>query len=100
MKAYDQVERAPLEKWKFTFDSWFRKQVLKRYIKQLREEDLATQGFDKSELLLEIKKHKTKKLYTRFSDLYDLIKAKLVLFFHLNLFFDQKLRWTRNQHLN
>ncbi len=99
-KMYHRIEKGPLVKWHKTFNSRFRKYIVKRYLKQLPESNLEIQGYNRNELFQEIDEFKTNKLVTRFSDFTDLIKSKLVLLFHLNLFFDSKLTWTRNQYLN
>lgn len=76
-------------KWKEIFNTFFRKKVLRYYIKKLSDDDLLIQGFEKDQLLKDVKELKISRV-TIVKDIIDLIYSMLILKLNLNLFFGKK----------
>ena len=76
-------------KWQEIFNSFFRKKVLRYYIKKLSDDDLLIQGFEKDQLLKDVKELKISRV-TIVKDIIDLIYSMLILKLNLNLFFGKK----------
>ena len=53
-KEYMSIVSDPLSKWKKTFNTSFRKRLLKRYIQQFDARILKIQGYSKTRILEEI----------------------------------------------
>lgn len=51
VKAYRSIKRNSDDKWKKTFNTSYRKRLLKKYINNIEEEVLEVQGYDKNEIL-------------------------------------------------
>lgn len=100
-KEYSDITKRSLEKWKSVINNPIRKWYLKRYIKQIDSDILATQGYDKIAILREIENLKVSKKYLNsLQDLADLGYSFLVRKFKANIFFGRTTKWTRNVYLD
>lgn len=99
-KKYNSIVSSPLEKWKLIFNTNFRKKHLFKSINKINSNLIAIQGYNKKDLLLEIKNLDTDGNYNFVVDSIDLAKNQLIKKFHLNLFFDSKMKWAQNSYLN
>ncbi len=55
IKEYKTVNTKPLDKWKKTFNTAYRQKLIKDYLQSMEESVLKTQGYNKIEILNEIK---------------------------------------------
>jgi len=99
IRKYKTISSEPLSKWKETFNTAFRKQFCRRYIKQLDEDILQIQGYDKALLLEEIDSlgSSCKGIV---SDVIDFLYATFVRYSKANLFIGSKTnKWSKGKHL-
>lgn len=99
-KEYSSISSTPLNKWKTIFNTKFRKRHLIKIVSKISDESLRIQGYSKEILLQNIRKLDTKGNYSPIVDFIDISKNSLIKKFKLNLFFDSKMSWTRNNYLN
>lgn len=95
---YKKIDIEPLTKWKEIFNSSLRKRIAFTYINSLNESYLKIQGYDKAELLSNIQNIKTTRL-SSFKDLQDILKYKIILKYHTNIFFSKGIEWIKNKFL-
>jgi hypothetical protein len=100
IEEYDILDATPLEKWKKIFNTRFRKRLVRKYIENLSEESLYVQGYNKREILNEIKLLKTNGKYNLFLDIKDYYYMKFVLISKINFFFSKNLKWIKGHYLN
>ncbi len=99
-KEYSSISSTPLNKWKTIFNTKFRKRHLINFVSKISDESLRIQGYSKETLLQNIRKLDTIGNYSPVVDFIDISKNRLIKKFKLNLFFDSKMSWTRNNYLN
>ncbi|KJD34107.1 hypothetical protein PK35_05090 [Tamlana nanhaiensis] len=99
VKEYNQISSKSIDKWKKTFNNPVRKRHLLKTINSISSETLNIQGYNKAQLLTEIKSIKVN-LKGIVLDFKDLIFSYLVRRFKLNLFFAKTLKWTNKKFLN
>lgn len=97
-KKYTKISKDPLNKWKVTFNTFFRKQILYHYSKSIDENIYAAQGYSKEKVLREIRKLHVKGV--GISDLLQWIISMLIIKLKLNLFLSKSMRWTRKKYLS
>ena len=100
INEYKNVDTKSLEKWKTTFNTRFRKNYIKYYIKNIDEKILEAQGYNKQNILMDINKLQVKdKKYLR--DKSDLFSSDLVQLFKPNIWFGNKTKlWAKNIFLS
>ena len=76
-KLYKKVDNSTLEKWKKTFNTRYRKTIIKKYIKGFDEETLLIQGYDKASILDNIKHLKNDGKHNPVIDVIDFNKCKI-----------------------
>lgn len=100
IKDYNSINKTSTEKWRLVFNTRFRKQFLKNYIKKHSEESLIIQGYDKNEICTDIESLNTNGKYNIITDVKDVIRLNLIGRFKINLFFGKNLKWIKNKYLN
>ncbi len=98
-KIYKSITSEPLEKWKKTFDTPFRRWLIRRYIEKLPEECLHIAGYRKSEILEDIDSIKIKR-YNVFTDVLDYMYATIVRITKANIFFGKYTKWARDKYID
>lgn len=83
-KLYKKIQTKSLEKWKNTFNTRYRKTIIKRYIKNIDKNDLSAIGFDKGKLLSELDMVKTTK-QSLLKDFLHITVGKYILKYNLNI---------------
>jgi hypothetical protein len=97
---YKSVSTASLNKWKKTFSTSFRRQIAYDYLNKIDEQTIATQGYDKKELLDEVQDIKVK-YSCSIKDRIDLFYAKIVRYTKANMYFGKNTRaWARSRFLS
>ena len=76
-KFGNSIENSTLEKWKKVFNTRFRKQIIINYIRNLNEESLNIMGYNKSEIINDIKNLKPNGHYNLIRDIIDYNFVKL-----------------------
>lgn len=101
VKAYKTIEPKTLEKWKSTFNTGFRKAILKRYIGSMDEADLRIQGYEKKAILDEIDALNSRvALRATLGDVMQYLKTMLIVRVKINLFFARNRKWSRDRYLS
>ena len=100
VREYQKVETTSLEKWKLTYKTNYRKNILKEYVKKIDEETLKTQGYSKNTILEEIDKLDTK-FSVSIQDRMDLFYSNLVQLLKPNIWLGANSeKWTKNRFLS
>jgi hypothetical protein len=51
VQKYNSISSVSLDKWKYTFNTFYRKKYLSRIVKRINSESFLVQGYNKSEIL-------------------------------------------------
>jgi Sulfotransferase family len=97
---YTSISTEGLHKWKNVFNSYVRKKFAIKLFTKLDEKDLLTQGYNKNEILAEIKTLNNKKNHFIIRDLFDYFTSFMVRKTKLNLFVNKDFYWIKNKHLS
>lgn len=99
VKEYKKISTDSLEKWEKTFNSYYKKLFVIRYIKSLNTEDLLILGYNKEKILTELDLIEIRTF--GFKDLFDDVYSKCVRFLKLNILFGKTIKkWTKNRFLD
>ena len=100
IKEYKNVSANSLGKWKNTFDTSFRKNMIYKYIESIDHEVLNIQGYNKSDILSEIDTLDIKN--SKFiQDRVDKLFSNLVIIFKPNIWFGKYTKtWARNRYIS
>lgn len=99
-KEYSNVNIKPLQKWKETFNTSFRKRFLKKYIQNIDNETLTIQGYNKDNILEEISKINTIQNIP-LKDIIDLYYSSLVKYLKVNIWFGKNIKfWASHEFLS
>jgi len=90
VNKFSGVSNTSNDKWKLNFNSVFRKRLLLNYLKDISDEDLQIQGYEKNEMIKEVVSLRVSKITFHF-DFLDLLYSKFILRFNLNLIFGKRL---------
>jgi hypothetical protein len=98
-KKYKTIETESLKKWTKTFDSKYRITQVKKYINQLDEAHLNTQGYNKIELINSLNsRHPTKNISIK--DYFDIRRWKLNVRYNFKIFrLIKTSKWDKNKYL-
>jgi hypothetical protein len=97
---YKSVSTESLDKWKLIFATKYRKKIALNYLKNIEDSVLLAQGYNKTELIEEIKELPAKQS-KYLSDRVDVFYSFLVRYFKLNIFFGKTTKkWARNRYLS
>ena len=88
VKSYKTIEPDSLDKWKTIFSNNYRKKLILNYIQSLDEETLKIQGYDKDEILSELRNLKIN-YGLCLQDRFDYFYSSLVRHLKLNQFFSK-----------
>ena len=83
-KLYKNIQTTSLDKWKSTFNTQYRKKIIKNYIENINENDLSTIGFNKGDLLNELDMTKSTKPF-KVKDFVHVTVGKYILKYNLNI---------------
>lgn len=97
---YSTIDLHPLKKWKYMFNTKLRKKVITNYIHELSDESLDLQGYKKENLIKDIANIDLSGDFEFLTDVIDLARLKLKLWFKLNIIFAKNLKWTKGRYLN
>ncbi|WP_223032320.1 sulfotransferase family protein [Hanstruepera marina] len=99
-KFYTNISKEGLYKWKRTLNSIYRKKLVLNVFKHIDTEDFEIQGFNKHELILDLKSidNKNNKLFL--IDVVDFFKSYLIATFKLNLLFIKDYKWFKNRFIS
>jgi hypothetical protein len=99
VKDYRSVDIRPLQKWKKTFSTTFRKKYIKDYIRSIDTLIFKTQGYSKLDILKEIEELDVKNI-NYFQDRVDLVYSYLVRIIKPNIWLGKiTKKWARNKYL-
>ncbi len=76
-KYGNKIESTTVDKWKKTFNTRFRKKIVSKYVEGLNEETLRILGYDKAEMLEDLKSIKEDGKHSLFRDMTDYYSLKL-----------------------
>lgn len=100
VKEYKSISVASLDKWKKSFTTKFRKNMIKSYIKSFEDEVFETQGYNKGLILKEIESLDISNKYF-FKDRLDYGYSLFVRYTKAHLFFGKSgKKWARNKYLS
>jgi len=91
VEEYSEIDRRPLEKWKYVFNTRFRKKIIKKYVESLSDEVLNIQGYEKQSILAEIDNMKHLKK-NNMQDRLDLLKSRVIQFCKPNIWLGKKCK--------
>jgi len=97
---YKKIEKETMKKWEKTFSTKFRKFIIRRYVNNLDNNMLKTQGYSKNFLLNEIKTLRpvNKRLL---KDSFDYIFFKIIILLNVNLYFGENTKkWLRSKFIS
>jgi hypothetical protein len=100
VKEYKSVDTKSLDKWKNTYNTNFRKRYITNYIQRIDKDVFDKQGYNKQEILNEIKKvHTVNKNSTK--DRIDLLYSHLVRILKPNIWFGKTTKvWAKDKYLS
>lgn len=98
VKEYNEIDKAPLNKWSSVFNTAFRKKMLIKYIKTLDNKIFTIGGYSREKMLEDVALIKIKKLGVL--DLVYWFYAKLVLKFSLQIVFAKGALWIKGRYLS
>ena len=99
-QQYNSVSMAPLEKWKYTFATAFRKKIACKYLTGIDDSTLRLQGYEKKDLLNEIRNIKTRR-FTFLGDVADILYSILFRYSKAHIFLGKKVSsWARKRYLS
>src|SRR5690606_23160991 len=90
VKKYSEIDRSSIGQWQRVFSSKFRCAVLHRYVSSLADVDLTEHGYNRDELLDEIKalsKTQTLSLLQTVGDVCHLLQSRAAMRLKANLVF-------------
>jgi hypothetical protein len=100
VKDYSTIDTRPLNKWKNTFNTSFRKSLLSNYISKLDSNHLEMQGYSKVKILSEIKEIPVRQSFG-IQDRIDYFQSKFVCYSKVNIFLGGSKRgWTKGLYLS
>ncbi|MGA1863048.1 sulfotransferase [Deferribacter thermophilus] len=100
IKEYKRIDTKSLDKWKYTFNTKFRKKYIKKYIQSLDESVFNIQGYNKQEILREIEELDVKNSIS-LQDRIGLIYSELVRILKPNIWFGRITKtWAKNRFLS
>jgi len=100
IKKYNKVENKSLLNWKNSFYSYFRIKYAIHYISSFDENMLKVFGYNKMEIIEDLRKIKIKK-NNFLVDLLDVIRVHLIITFKLNIFLGKSTRkWAKKKFLS
>ena len=99
VRDYSRIETQPLDKWKTTFGTAYRRTILRQYLERLDDSALTLQGYDKETILGEVN---ALKVVHRggLRDRIDMLYSHMVRVVKPNIWFaPQTKAWSRNRFL-
>jgi len=97
---YLSISPKSLDKWKETFATFIRKKHLLSVISKIDSKSLLTQGYDKLEILEEVREINVSFFNYFLTDLKDLFKYKIIRKFSFLLFFSKTYSWAKEKMLS
>lgn len=101
IKKYKSISSETLKKWTLTFNTRFRKKIIKSYIKKnLNNNDLEIQGFSKKIMIEEVQSVKNKGKHGYFKDLLSYFIYRIIIKYNLYLFFSKSTKWIKKTFIS
>lgn len=101
VNEYSNISNASLDKWKTTFNTRYRQNILIKYINNIDNTTLEIQGYSKDKIVSDIKNIETHGGVIAAKDRIDLIYSNLVKILKPNLWFGQLSKsWSGNRYLS
>ncbi len=101
IKKYKSISSETLKKWTHTFNTRFRKRIIRNYIeKTLNDHDLEIQGFSKKTMLEEVQSVNNKGRHGYFKDLLSYFIYKTFIKYNLYLFFSKSTKWLKKTFIS
>lgn len=100
VKLYNKISEDGLEKWKNSFNSSFRKKIAIAIIKKIEDKSFEIQGYDKKEIIKDIKSLNNNNNNLFIIDLFDYYSSTLIRVFNLNLLKSKDFLWVRKKFLS
>jgi len=101
INQYKSISDETLKKWEKVFNTRFRKLILKRYInKKLSSKSIATQGYDKEEILKEISSLKNSIDLRIIMDPFHYVIYKIIIKFNLYSFLSKDMDWVKRKFIS
>uniref|UniRef100_UPI0040499425 sulfotransferase family protein n=1 Tax=Gelidibacter sp. TaxID=2018083 RepID=UPI0040499425 len=97
VKTYSKISSEGLDKWKETFNSFIRKKYAISLLNKIDKNDLLIQGYNKQEIIDDVKRLNNKKNKLFFMDVFDYFVSYLVRKTNLNIFVSKKFSWVRKK---
>lgn len=98
---YNVISTETLAKWESVFNTRIRKRILRKYIsKVLNEKDLNIQGYNKKQILEEIKQLNTKGRFSFLKDLMSYSAYRIVIKLNLYMYFAKDMSWTKKKFIS
>lgn len=99
-KLYTKISEEGLEKWKQSINSFFRKKIAISMLKKIDDKSFELQGYDKNQIINDIKQLNNKKNNLFIIDLFDYCSSGLIRTFNLNLLKSKEFLWVRKKFLS
>lgn len=100
-REYSAISKNSTSKWRSTFNTVFRKQLISKYLNSIDSSVLEVQGYDKQTIRDEIKNHKVSLQNIGLADLMDYSLSNLIRLLKLNLYFEETIKdWAPKRHLS
>ncbi len=93
------IDPGSLDKWKSVFNNRFRKRILRKYIESIPEQTLQVQGYDKIDILMQIKSVKTKWVTPPRDYLHYFISI-IAIYLRIYFIFAKDMIWASGRHVN
>ncbi|MCB0383235.1 MAG: sulfotransferase [Psychroserpens sp.] len=97
---YTTISNKSIDAWKQVFNSSIRKKYALWLLKEISAKDLETQGYNKDNIIEEIKRLNSKNNHLILKDSIDYFSNFLTRTFKLNLVFSSKFSWIKKKYLS
>jgi hypothetical protein len=97
VKKYKKISNEGLFKWRSTINSIYRKKTTIRLLSDISEEAFKTQGYNKQEIFLEIRKLNNKKNHLFFLDVFDVFVSYLIRKTNIHLYKSENFSWIKKK---
>jgi hypothetical protein len=100
VNKYNSISQEGLASWKNVFNSYYRKKIVRSLLHKIDDNDLKIQGYNKEQIILEIKELNNQKNKLFFRDVFDYSLNCTIRKFKLSLFINKKFRWILKKQLS
>lgn len=98
VKKYKSISQKSLDAWKENFNTIYRKKIAYKIVKEIDESSFLTQGYDKKDILNQIKELKSNlNIFRNFRDVFYYAISKVTRRYNLHLFFYKNYKWFKQK---